>query len=280
MPLTSSGSPTLSNRVMRGLSEPNGSWKIIWISGRSGRSSAGTAGRGRRRGPSRVRKRISPPIGAMARRMQRDGRGLAAAALADQAQRLALVDGEAHVVDRAHVADDALRGSPSRMGKNFRRLRTSSSGAAGGRARLDVTTWPPRRGRGSSSPAAGRRPAGGPGRAGRSTPGMTSGQRGWNGQPRGPVEGVRQGAGDDRQGDARRGLEARDRAQQGPRVGMLGRVEDVVDRPLLHDPAEIHHHDLARHLGDHAEVVGDEDDRRSGTCAAARAAGPAPAPGS
>ena len=40
MPLTSSGSPTLSSRVMRGLSEPNGSWKIIWISARSGSSSA------------------------------------------------------------------------------------------------------------------------------------------------------------------------------------------------------------------------------------------------
>ena len=36
-PLTSSGSPTMSSSVMRGLSEENGSWKIICIWRRSGR---------------------------------------------------------------------------------------------------------------------------------------------------------------------------------------------------------------------------------------------------
>ena len=74
------------------------------------------------------------------------------------------------------------------------------------------------------------------------------------------VEGMRQGAGDDGQGHAGLAVEARDRAQQGLGVGMLGRVEDVVDRALLHDAAEIHDDDVARHLRDHAEVVGDEDD--------------------
>ena len=39
MPFTSSGSPMMSMIVMRGLSEENGSWKIICIWRRSGRSS-------------------------------------------------------------------------------------------------------------------------------------------------------------------------------------------------------------------------------------------------
>ena len=42
---------------------------------------------------------------------------------------------------------------------------------------------------------------------------------------------------------------------------MLRVVEDVVDRPLLDDAPEVHDHDLVGHLGDHAEVVGDEHDR-------------------
>ena len=41
---------------------------------------------------------------------------------------------------------------------------------------------------------------------------------------------------------------------------MLGVVEDVVHRPALHDPAQIHDDHVVGHLGDHAQVVGDEDD--------------------
>ena len=59
--------------------------------------------------------------------MQRDGRGLAAAALAHQAQRLALLDGEVDAVDGAHMAHGALQEARV-MGKNFCRPRTSSSG--------------------------------------------------------------------------------------------------------------------------------------------------------
>ena len=107
MPFTSSGSPMISAIVMRGLSEENGSWKIICICRRSGRSAL----RGRRAtsisAPLSVRKRISPAVGAIARRMQREVVVLPQPRLADQRQRLAAVDGEAHVVDRAHLADDA-----------------------------------------------------------------------------------------------------------------------------------------------------------------------------
>ena len=56
---------------MRGLSEVNGSWKIICISRRSARSSAG-----RRRpisisAPPAVRMKMSPAVGSIALRMQR-----------------------------------------------------------------------------------------------------------------------------------------------------------------------------------------------------------------
>ena len=42
---------------------------------------------------------------------------------------------------------------------------------------------------------------------------------------------------------------------------MLRVVKDVVDLALLDHPAQIHHDDVVGHLGDHAEVVGDEHDR-------------------
>ena len=41
---------------------------------------------------------------------------------------------------------------------------------------------------------------------------------------------------------------------------MLGGVEDVVDRSLLHHAAEVHDDDVARHLRDHTQIMGDEDD--------------------
>jgi hypothetical protein len=38
-------------------------------------------------------------------------------------------------------------------------------------------------------------------------------------------------------------------------------VEDAIDRPSFDDPPKVHHDDIIRHLGDDAEVVGDEHDR-------------------
>ena len=43
--------------------------------------------------------------------------------------------------------------------------------------------------------------------------------------------------------------------------GWCGSCEDRVDVGALHDLAGVHHHDLLGHLGDDAEVVGDEHDR-------------------
>ena len=42
---------------------------------------------------------------------------------------------------------------------------------------------------------------------------------------------------------------------------MLGRLEQRVGRRALDDLARIHHRDLVADLGDHAEIVRDEDDR-------------------
>ena len=111
MPFTSSGSPMISAIVMRGLSEENGSWKIICICRRSGRSCLARQAR---------HVDLGAALGAEADLAggRRDGAqdaarggGLAAAALADQRQRLAAIDGEAHVVHRAHLADGATEQS-------------------------------------------------------------------------------------------------------------------------------------------------------------------------
>ena len=56
-------------------------------------------------------------------------------------------------------------------------------------------------------------------------------------------------------------VEPRDRAEQADGVGMLRIGEELVDRRALDDLAGIHHRDLVADLGDHAEIVGDQDDR-------------------
>ena len=48
---------------------------------------------------------------------------------------------------------------------------------------------------------------------------------------------------------------------------MLGVVEDLVERALLHDAARVHHGDPVGDVGHHAEVVGHEDHRGAGLVA-------------
>ena len=57
-------------------------------------------------------------------------------------------------------------------------------------------------------------------------------------------------------------VEPREAVHEPERVRMPGRVEDRVDVAELHHPARVHHDDPVRELGDQAEVVGDQDDRR------------------
>ena len=59
---------------------------------------------------------------------------------------------------------------------------------------------------------------------------------------------------------AARSVQLRDRVEQAPGVGVLGRLEDGVLGGLLHDAAGVHDGDVVRRLGDHAEVVGDQED--------------------
>ncbi|MGX1154842.1 hypothetical protein RKD39_002420 [Streptomyces albogriseolus] len=86
-------------------------------------------------------------------------------------------------------------------------------------------------------------------------------QRGWKGQPEG---GFSRLGGDPGIGVERlRGVaaEARHRAEQAPGVGVLGLAQHFADAAALHGPARVHHQQVVGHVGDDAEVVGDEDDR-------------------
>src|SRR5438067_10511928 len=65
-------------------------------------------------------------------------------------------------------------------------------------------------------------------------------------------------AGDRRLLDALRRVHRRPRFEQGPRIGVLRRVEDGVDRTELDDPAEIHHEHAVADVAHDAEIVADE----------------------
>ena len=60
----------------------------------------------------------------------------------------------------------------------------------------------------------------------------------------------------------------RDRADQALRVRVQRLAEQRRHVGLLDDLAGVHHRDPVAHLGDDAEVVGDEDDRRARLVAA------------
>src|SRR5205807_1169514 len=55
-------------------------------------------------------------------------------------------------------------------------------------------------------------------------------------------------------------VHSRYRPQQAPGIGVLRVVEDLIDRPLLDDPARVHHGNAVGDVGHHAEVVGHDDD--------------------
>ena len=58
--------------------------------------------------------------------------------------------------------------------------------------------------------------------------------------------------------------DVRDRLQQGARVRVPRVVEQGPDRGVLHDFAQIHDDHVVRYLGNHAHVVGNEDDACAG----------------
>ena len=72
----------------------------------------------------------------------------------------------------------------------------------------------------------------------------------------------------------------RDRPDQAPRVRVQRLAEQRRDVGLLDDLAGVHHRDPVAHLGDDAEVVGDQDDGRARSRRAGCASGRGSAPGS
>ena len=52
--------------------------------------------------------------------------------------------------------------------------------------------------------------------------------------------------------------------------GCFGASRTSSTPPVLDDPAGVHDHDVVDHLGDDAEVVGDEQERRAGPVLDAR----------
>ena len=56
-------------------------------------------------------------------------------------------------------------------------------------------------------------------------------------------------------------VDPRDRAEQSPRVGVLGLVEDLLEGADLDHPPAVHDEHPVGDLGDDAEVVGDQDRR-------------------
>ena len=110
-------------RVSTGLSEVIGSWKIIEIAVAADRAhlASRSARAGRGRGSGSRRRRCGPAARHQAQDRQR-GDALAAARLADDAQRLAGVHRERHAVDRAHHAVAGVEGGLQVLDLEQRRL--------------------------------------------------------------------------------------------------------------------------------------------------------------
>ncbi len=82
------------------------------------------------------------------------------------------------------------------------------------------------------------------------------GQRGWNSHPLGGSSGL---AGSPCRRVVRRARSGHSRQQRlGVRVGRRG--TDLLGRPALDDPAQVHHGDAVGHDPGRGQVVGDEED--------------------
>ena len=100
IPWIANGSEMIEPTVRRGFSDEYGSWKIICISRRSGLSSFVL-----RSAISRPSNLTEPEVGSQQPEQQPRGGRLAAARLADDAERLAALDVEGDAVDRVHGAE-------------------------------------------------------------------------------------------------------------------------------------------------------------------------------
>ena len=202
-------------------------------------------------------------------------RRLAAAGLPDEAERLAL--GQVKLTSstaRTRPTSRSIR-IPDLIGKCLTRWSTSSSGAPS-RSRLIRAQAPARSGPLDlallllflrSRASSGRRASGASARrasSGGSSPHASNacGQRGRNRQPPAAAQQRWRLAGDLWAGARGGPVETGQRAQQAPGVGVLGVVEDLLDRPLLDDLPGVHDQHAVGDLGDDAEIVGDQDHRQ------------------
>ena len=232
------GSPTICPTRLRGLSDAYGSWKIICISRRNGRSS-------RRDSDvmSAPSKRIVPLVGSCSRTSSRPSVDLPQPDSPTIAERLAAPHLERDAVDRVDDLATLARngGRPHRevldevdrleehRGGPLRRAHAPARRRASGRSAAP----PGRDGRRRGGPAPTRSSSSG--RVEQSS--KRCGQRGAKRQPRRRRERRRRRARDRRQPADARPVDARDRAEQAPRVRVLRVAEDRRLRPLLDDAA-------------------------------------------
>ena len=152
-PWIASGSPMMSPTLIRGLSEPYGSWKTICIRRRAAQQlprRQRDAGRGPRSGSR-------PALGSMQPQDAAGPRRLAAAGLADEPQRLAGLEREAHAVHRAdHAAAPRRARLPPHRELLGEVLDLEQRAGASRRVTGQATQWPGSRAveRGLVAPAA------------------------------------------------------------------------------------------------------------------------------
>ncbi len=211
-------------------------------------------------------------------------RRLAAAGLADDAERLAAHDRQVDPVHGAHLADRVLEDAgldrepldETLDAEDLVRIAARRDADRRPRRRSSLTTiaprWPPGSARRASAPRRSDRPemcvlvvartvaAPGPPSRHRARPCEWT-QRGWNAQPGGGVTrlGGWPGIG------SSHSCSPSSRARlfiEPDGVRMAWSVEDRKDVAELDDPARVHDHDAVGELRDHAEVVRDQDCRR------------------
>src|SRR5262245_28666108 len=238
----SRGSATMSCTRMRGLSELNGSWNTTWTALRYSMSSGP-----RRPAMSRPSKAIDPAVGVSCSRISLE---VVVFPHPDSPMSPSVSPAwMAKSIPSTAFTQAAPRPSrPGRAGKCFFSPRTSRTGSAMGFA------------------GAVQQPA--PGHAAVAQPDVLGLLDRASGHGCGTAWMKSASPGQGREvwrlaGNRIEGLlaaELRHRAHEGPRVGMLGFVEQLAYGRVLDDPARVHHGDAVAHLGHDAEVVGDEDE--------------------
>ncbi len=242
----STGVRTISPIVRRGLSELVGLWKTYWTTRQSSfERSRAVAGERRAREPDRHPR---------AARAGRRSRGPASSCPSPTRPRAPGTRARAAAA-RRRAAPGASRGTRSRPATSSsgaaavaagRAGRLPSTGGASSATRMQRATWP------------GPTVTGGGGAAVQAS--IACSQRGAKTQPTGraPGAGTRPGIAV----SSRAGRDVGNRADELARVRVRGALEERVRRPVLDDPAGVHHEHAVGQAGDGREVVADVDGRR------------------